>query len=94
MSAMNKLFDKIKPAYKIIHHLNNGDIEIPPAGTKRYSNNVIHKDILSQAKIAAQRGRNKYENTGPWSNFELGMLNGKLSALRWVLGDEWDMPNT
>ena len=31
---------------------------------------------------------------GPWSNFDWGMINGKLSALRWVLGDEWDMLDT
>jgi hypothetical protein len=43
----------------MMYHLDNGDIEVVPAGTKRYGNDVIHEDILGQAEIAAQRVRDK-----------------------------------
>ena len=43
----------------------------------------------AEEKYGKKRLRNYYKDT-----FEWGMLNGKLSALRWVLGDEWDMLDT
>ncbi len=44
---------------------------------------------------AMKRAEKEYpEERGPWDDFEWGMLNGKLSAIRWMLGDEWDMLDT
>jgi hypothetical protein len=34
------------------------------------------------------------ENLGPYDDFEWDMVNGKLSALRWVLSEDWDMLDT
>jgi hypothetical protein len=53
----------------------------------------IQRDIWEAVLGAAEKVEKRYgpENLGPWSDFEWGMINGKLSALRWVLGDEWDM---
>lgn len=53
---------------------------------------LVVDDIWNGALKAAKRVEKKYgkNNLGPYSKFDWGMLNGKLSALRWVLGDEWD----
>jgi hypothetical protein len=52
--------------------------------------------VWERALEAAKRTEDEVgvDNLGPWDDFEWGLINGKLSALRWVLGDEWDMLDT
>ena len=52
--------------------------------------------VWAGALAAAQRTQEEVgtENLGPWTDFEWGMLNGKLSALRWAMGSEWDFLDT
>ncbi|MFB0872582.1 MULTISPECIES: PIN domain-containing protein [unclassified Sphingobium] len=61
-----------------------------------YKPGEILDSVWARALEAAKRTEDEVglDNLGPWSDFEWGMLNGKLSALRWVLGDEWDMLDT
>ena len=54
------------------------------------------KEILKSVNKYCRELEKKYgkKSMGPYSDFEWGMVNGKLSALRWVLGYDWDMLDT
>jgi hypothetical protein len=56
----------------------------------------VASEIWKGALAAAKKIEKKYGEENLWheSDFEWGMLNGKLSALRWLTGDEWDMLGT
>jgi hypothetical protein len=59
-------------------------------------NKATVNTVWERALAAAMRTEEELgsDNIGPWDDFEWGMLNGKLSAIRWMLGDEWDMLDT
>ncbi|WP_143018674.1 hypothetical protein [Geodermatophilus sp. DSM 45219] len=53
-------------------------------------------DIAAGAEAARRRIEERYgaESVGPWDDWHWGFVNGKLSALCWVLGNEWDFLDT
>lgn len=66
--------------------------KLPPQ--KRLS--TIVDSIWQGALASAKRAEEELgpDDVGPWDDFEWGMINGKLSAIRWMLGDDWDMLDT
>jgi hypothetical protein len=60
-------------------------------GIEKVDPKIWEGALKSAEKVIQKFGE---DNLGPYSDFEWGMLNGKLSALRWVLGEEWDMLDT
>lgn len=74
--------------------LANGEIKLVDRAdwSPKRNDHVIVRDVWEQALKAAERVKARYgpENLGHWTDFEWGMLCGKISALRWTCGDEWD----
>lgn len=81
----HELFDRIWYQRKLNHIFELEDAEDSKGLAK----------LLAIAGSPMSRVEIEYpEGLGPYTDFEWGMLNGKLSALRWVLGAEWDFLDT
>jgi len=85
IAAEEEYFEKVwherKMAMKA--RIESGDDSVDPK--------LWERALKAAKEMEEERGP---ENFGPYSDFEWGMVNGKLSALRWVLGDEWDFLDT
>ena len=101
VSTIDELFDKVwyNRHWNRRIAIEEGRTKIVEKETfpvKDHATRPIQRDVWEGALKAAKRVEKKHgkKNLGPWSDFDWGMINGKLSALRWVLGDEWDMLDT
>ena len=69
--------------------------EVWEAATLEERRGMIVDQIWDGMIAAMKSAEEEYpDELGPWTDFEWGMLSGKLSAIRWVLGCEWDTLDT
>jgi hypothetical protein len=84
IEAEQEFFDRVWHERHLVHRYKHESGEKP-----------MRDDIYKMALEAAERVAARRPDIRPVDDdFEWGMWNGKLSALRWVLGSEWDFLDT
>ena len=84
IAAEQEFFDRVWYGRSMMH----SPAELRANGTPE---DIIGGMLSSRKEVEEKYGK---DNLGPYSDFEWGMINGKLSALRWTLGDDWDFLDT
>ncbi len=71
------------------YKIEAGDITLVDEYNPKEHQRTIVRSVWEGALAAAQRVEEQWPGElGPWDDFEWGMLNGKMSALRWALGED------
>lgn len=86
LEAEREFFDKVWYVRKLIlqERIEAGESE------------PVSPELSEQMNASMRAIEDRYgaDNVGPWDDWGWGFIHGKLSALRWALGSEWDFLDT
>jgi hypothetical protein len=91
---LDKLWDQIwyNRHKNLEHRIDGGEVKLVDEYDAEQRERTVVRGVWEGAQAAARTMEGEYgaDALGPWTDFEWGMLSGKMSALRWVLGEDWD----
>lgn len=90
---LGKLLDQVwyNRHKNLAYEIEVGDVELVDEYRPKDHQHSVVRSVWGGALASARRVEEKWPGElGPWDDFEWGMLNGKLSALRWALGEDWE----
>ena len=91
---LNKLHDQIwyNRHKKLEYRIESGEHKLVDRWQRENAQTTTVRSVWKGAKEAASKVEERHglEELGPWDDFEWGMLNGKMSAIRWMLGEDWE----
>jgi hypothetical protein len=98
--AIGELMDKVgyNRMRVMLEQIADGDLKVVEKETyprpRGRGRETISRKSVDGMKRSITRLEKQYglRSLGPWTDFEWGMMNGKLAALRWVFGQDWDDP--
>ena len=93
-ALLDKLWDQVwyNRHKNLEHQIGVGEVEVVDEYQPEAHQRTVVRSVWEGAQASARRVEQKYgpDDLGPWDDFEWGMISGEMSALRWVLGEDWE----
>ena len=80
--------------FSLLDEIESGSLKVVDDGEGLNSaRSTISRSTLDIVLRVMKDNEKRYgkETFGPFTDFQWGMINGKLSAIRWMMGHDWDM---
>jgi hypothetical protein len=91
--VISKLLDQVwyNRHKNLEYEIEVSDVELVDEYRPKDNQHTVVRSVWEGALASARRMEEEWPGElGPWDDFEWGMFNGKLSALRWALGEDWE----